>query len=92
MQSQQSAPSPAAPGAATHCFNPWALATTCREFAATQASVHYADCGAHFLNADRTAIDAALMPDALHPSAAGLEKLAQCIKPLVDLLMRGRPG
>jgi len=52
--------------------------------------VHYVGCGYRFLNANRTAIDPALMPDALHPSAAGMERgIAQCIKPLVDQLMRG---
>lgn len=61
----------------------------CRAFAAAQKHVHYVDCGPRFLNANRTAIDAALLPDALHPSAAGMERgVAQCIKPLVDRLMR----
>ncbi|PRW60678.1 mago nashi-like protein [Chlorella sorokiniana] len=61
-----------------------------RAFAATLSNVHYVGCGGRFLNANRTAIDAALMPDALHPSAAGMERgLAQCIQPLVRQLMRG---
>ncbi len=28
-----------------------------------------------------------LMPDALHPNAAGMELFAQCLSPLVDELM-----
>lgn len=28
-----------------------------------------------------------LMPDALHPNAAGMELFAQCLSPLVDQLM-----
>ena len=50
--------------------------------------MHYTACGWRFLNAESTAVDATLMPDALHPSAAGMERgIAQCIKPLVDTLM-----
>ena len=52
--------------------------------------MHYLGCGWRLLNANRTAIEAALMPDALHPGAAGMERgIAQCIKPLVDGLMKG---
>jgi lysophospholipase L1-like esterase len=32
-------------------------------------------------------IDPELMPDALHPNAAGMELFAQCLSPLVDDLM-----
>lgn len=61
-----------------------------RAFAAKQPNMHFTACGWRFLNANRTAIEAALMPDALHPSAAGMERgIAQCIKPLVDALMKG---
>lgn len=51
-------------------------------------SWHYLDCGARFIAANRTAIDAALMPDATHPSATGYELLADCLDPLVTQLMR----
>ena len=74
------------------CRAPFSPALHClrRSFAATQSNMHYTACGWRFLNAKRTAIDAALMPDALHPSAAGMERgIAQCIKPLVDALMKG---
>ncbi|KAI7837173.1 hypothetical protein COHA_008966 [Chlorella ohadii] len=63
--------------------------TRLRAYAAGQPRVQYLDCGARFLVPNGTAIDPALMPDALHPSAAGMERgIAQCIKPLVDLLMQ----
>ncbi len=61
-----------------------------RSFANGQAGVHYLDCGPRFLTADGSAIDADLMPDALHPSKKGQEQgLAQCIQPLVQQLMQG---
>ena len=62
---------------------------TCSAYAATQSRVQFLDCSQRFLNSNRTAIDATLLPDSLHPSAAGMERgIAQCIKPLVDLLMQ----
>lgn len=52
--------------------------------------MRFLDCGPRFLTAGGTQIDAALMPDALHPGKAGHERgLAQCIKPVVDELMQG---
>ena len=33
-----------------------------------------------------------LMPDALHPNAAGMELLAQCLSPVVDELMAVQPA
>ena len=61
-----------------------------RSFAEGQSGVRFLDCGPRFLTAGGTQIDAALMPDALHPGKAGHERgLAQCIKPVVDELMQG---
>lgn len=41
--------------------------------------VELVDCGGLFLKAGTTEIDAALMPDLLHPSVAGMAKLADCL-------------
>ena len=82
--------SAAVPCAAPPLRMPLAAYPARRAVAANQTGVHYVDCSTRFLNAGHTAIDAALMPDALHPSAAGMERgIAQCIKPLVDALMKG---
>lgn len=40
-------------------------------FAEAHPSCTFLDCGNGFLTADRHALDLELMPDALHPSAAG---------------------
>jgi hypothetical protein len=50
--------------------------------------LHFLDCGERFLTEDGFAVDASLMPDALHPNAAGYELLAECLDPLVTQLMQ----
>lgn len=42
-----------------------------RAFAERHQHVEYLDCGAGFLQSDRSALRQALMPDALHPSSTG---------------------
>ena len=59
-----------------------------RDYAALDGHLHFLDCGDRFLAPDRRAISAALMPDGLHPNAAGHELLAQCLDPLVTKLMQ----
>ena len=44
------------------------------------------DCSAGLTNA--TGIDRSLLEDALHPNAAGYEKIFACVSPVVDLLMQ----
>jgi lysophospholipase L1-like esterase len=42
--------------------------------------VTYVDCSAGFVGAESGAVDAALMPDFLHPSALGMEKIGRCLQ------------
>lgn len=48
---------------------------------------HYIDCSQHFLSADGGSVVHGLMPDGVHPSANGVTKWAECIKPLVHELI-----
>lgn len=48
--------------------------------------VHYIDCSQSFVVADGL-IGQGLMPDGVHPSANGMTKWAECIKPLVQQLI-----
>ncbi|CAL5221183.1 g3329 [Coccomyxa viridis] len=56
-----------------------------KDFAAQDDAVHYLDCGPAVTPGGQ--IHPELMPDALHPNAAGMELFAQCLSPLVDELM-----
>lgn len=49
--------------------------------------VHFVDCSAGYLVDGGAHISKDLMPDALHPSGAGFEVMAQCLEGLVDKLM-----
>lgn len=40
---------------------------------------------------DQSSIKAEIMPDALHPNAAGMELLAECLYPDVNKWMRPEP-
>lgn len=62
-----------------------------RSYTRLDGHLHFIDCNDRFIVPGGHAIDAALMPDALHPSAAGHELLAQCLDPLVHKLMQ-RPA
>jgi hypothetical protein len=48
--------------------------------------VSFLDCGRVFIRG--AAIDARLMADAIHPTAAGWEKLAACMLPRIQQLMK----
>lgn len=48
----------------------------------------FVDCGAILLSRGGASIDAALMADAIHPTAAGWERFAQCLAPTVNALMQ----
>ncbi len=50
-------------------------------------NVHFVECSAGYLVDGGAHISKDLMPDALHPSAAGFEVMAQCIGGIVDELM-----
>jgi lysophospholipase L1-like esterase len=63
-----------------------------RAFTDLDPRLHFLDCGDRFLAPGGRALDASLMPDALHPSAAGYELLAQCLDPLVARLMQRPAG
>ena len=60
----------------------------CRDYTRLDGKLHFLDCGERFLTPDRRAIDARLMPDALHPGPAGHRVLAKCMRGLVSKLMR----
>jgi len=49
--------------------------------------VHWLDCSRLFLTADSGSIDPTLLPDGVHPNAAGHELLAQCLDPLLQRLL-----
>ena len=59
-----------------------------REFTTTDGHLHFLDCSERFFSEDGKSLRADLLPDALHPSAAGYELLAQCLDPLVTKLMQ----
>lgn len=50
--------------------------------------VSFVDCGAVFITKNGRALDDKLMADAIHPTAAGWEKLATCLAPSVGALMQ----
>lgn len=58
-----------------------------RDYTRLDGKLHFLDCGERFLTPDRRAIDARLMPDALHPGPAGHRVLAKCMRGLVSKLM-----
>ena len=59
-----------------------------RAYASLDDHTHFLDCGDRFYTPDQREIDSALMPDALHPNAAGHELLAQVGR----LTRAGTPG
>lgn len=56
-------------------------------YASRTPGVHFVDCSSFYLVDGGTRIDKELMPDSLHPSAAGFELMAQCLEGLVATLM-----
>ena len=64
-------------GALTDC--------SAQALAATDSHIHYIDCSAGLTNA--TGIDRSILEDALHPNAAGYDKIFACVAPVVDRLM-----
>ncbi|KAI3426404.1 hypothetical protein D9Q98_008774 [Chlorella vulgaris] len=62
-----------------------------RDYTRLDAKLHFIDCGERFFTTDQKSIDAAIMPDALHPNAAGYQLLAECLDPLVTKLMQAQP-
>lgn len=59
-----------------------------RSYAALDGRLHFVDCGDRFVTAGGGTVRADLMQDALHPNAAGMELLAECLDPLVTKLMQ----
>ncbi|CAK0772375.1 hypothetical protein CVIRNUC_003956 [Coccomyxa viridis] len=57
-----------------------------QELASEDSMLHYIDCSSGFVNS--TDILTSLMPDGLHPNAAGQELLAKCYAPLVAALVK----
>ncbi|KAI7835515.1 hypothetical protein COHA_010589 [Chlorella ohadii] len=62
-----------------------------RSYAALDGHLHFVDCGDRLIVPGGGAIRSDLMQDALHPNAAGMELLAQCLDPLITKLMQ-RPA
>ena len=56
-----------------------------RAYADATQRVEFIDCGSVFIKGSK--IDAKLMADAIHPTAAGWDKLAACMAPTVTQLM-----
>lgn len=73
----------------THRLCP--LTSLRRDYTRLDAKLHFIDCGERFFTTDQKSIDAAIMPDALHPNAAGYQLLAECLDPLVTKLMQAQP-
>ena len=73
---------------ARRCLPFPACPPSCRDYTRLDPRLHFLDCGDRFLTPDQRAIDAGLMPDALHPSVPGYELLAQCLDPLVTKLVQ----
>ena len=70
----------------------WTLKWPVPKNAVNQHIVHLHNCKALYstqpaLTQRPVQIHPELMPDALHPNAAGMELFAQCLSPLVDELM-----
>jgi hypothetical protein len=64
------------------------LVVICRGYAArSKGQVLFLDCGKLFVRNGQ--IDARLMADALHPTAAGWQKLMTCMLPIVSKVMAG---
>ena len=57
-----------------------------QEMALREAKVHFLDCGAPFVLPEG-GLDSSILPDALHPNAGGMELLAACLKPQLDILV-----
>lgn len=51
--------------------------------------VHFLDCGAPFVLPEG-GLDSSILPDALHPNAEGMDLLASCVKPQLDLLVSSK--
>lgn len=65
-----------------------------QELAFGDPFVHYVDCGKVFFTGPPGKIDPELMPDGIHPFAAGLDAQLACLEPFVsDLIadVTGRP-
>lgn len=70
------------------CAPPAAARSSSRRgWAQGQSRVHFIDCGSAFLAANGRSISPSLMPDALHPGAAGMAALAACAGPLIGGLL-----
>lgn len=56
-------------------------------YSAQRQGVYYVDCSSWYLVDEGTRIDKELMPDSLHPNAAGFELMARCLEGTVTALM-----
>ena len=57
-----------------------------QEMTSQDNKIHFLDCGAPFVLPEG-GLDSSIIPDALHPNAGGMDLLASCIKPQLDLLV-----
>jgi lysophospholipase L1-like esterase len=46
--------------------------------------VQFLDCGEGFLTSDASRIKQEVMPDGLHPNAAGAVVWTECMKPMIE--------
>eukprot|EP00884_Botryococcus_braunii_P006493 jgi/Botrbrau1/15845/Bobra.40_1s0029.1 len=58
-----------------------------RQYAESDDRIFYVYCGDFAFTEKKDALDPGLIPDALHPSPAGYELMAQCLAPEVDRIM-----
>lgn len=72
----------------THCWS----CTSRRELATHMEGVQFVDCGGAQLLQEDGRLAPELIPDALHPSAAGYEALfSGCWNAVVEAVLEGRP-
>lgn len=77
------------------CFQPVsnsAPVSSPQELAFGDPFVHYVDCGKVFFTGGPSKIDPDLMPDGIHPFAAGLDAQLACLQPFVSDLIANVTG
>ncbi|GAB4817138.1 hypothetical protein N2152v2_004184 [Parachlorella kessleri] len=67
------------------------LSSRIKAITSVDGHLHFLDCADHFLSGPHGSINPDLMPDALHPSKAGYELLAECMAPTIVTLIEHPP-